>query len=88
MVAIISSTAPFAPKSISGTAVDFYLANATVKFDDRNGLTTTTGAQGHLLETTADCNNSAITITGGTDIEQDYLLAHSKSKTDLQKSFK
>ena len=64
-----SSAAPFAPKSISGTAVDFYLKNATVKFDDCNGVTTKTGEQGQFsFETTADCNNSAITITGGTDI--------------------
>ena len=83
-----SSTAPFAPKSISGTAVDFYLANATVKFDDCNGLTTTTGAQGQFsFETTADCNNSAITITGGTDIGTGLPFTGTLKikKTDLQK---
>ena len=29
-----NSEAPFQPKTVSGTAVDFYLANATVQFDD------------------------------------------------------
>ena len=82
-----SSTAPFASKSISGTAVDFYLANATVKFDDCNGLTTTTGAQGQFsFKTTADCNNSAITITGGTDIGTGLPFTGTLKikKTDLQ----
>ena len=82
-----SSTAPFASKSISGTAVDFYLANATVKFDDCNGLTTTTGAQGQFsFQTTADCNNSAITITGGTDIGTGLPFTGTLKikKTDLQ----
>ena len=83
-----SSTAPFAPKSISGAAVDFYLANATVKFDDCNGLTTTTDAQGKFsFKTTADCNNSAITITGGTDIGTGLPFTGTLKikKTDLQK---
>ena len=83
-----SSTAPFAPKSISGAAVDFYLANATVKFDDCNGLTTTTDAQGKFsFDTTADCNNSAITITGGTDIGTGLPFTGTLKikKTDLQK---
>jgi len=82
-----SSTAPFAPKSISGAAVDFYLANATVKFDDCNGLTTTTDAQGKFsFDTTADCNNSAITITGGTDIGTGLPFTGTLKikKTDLQ----
>lgn len=82
-----SSTAPFAPKSISGAAVDFYLANATVKFDDCNGLTTTTDAQGKFsFKTTADCNNSAITITGGTDIGTGLPFTGTLKikKTDLQ----
>lgn len=82
-----SSTAPFTSKPISGTAVDFYLANATVKFDDCNGLTTTTGAQGQFsFDTTADCNNSAITITGGTDIGTGLPFTGTLKikKTDLQ----
>ena len=82
-----SSTAPFTSKPISGTAVDFYLANATVKFDDCNGLTTTTGAQGQFsFKTTADCNNSAITITGGTDIGTGLPFTGTLKikKTDLQ----
>ncbi len=82
-----NSTAPFASKSISGTAVDFYLANATVKFDDCNGLTTTTDAQGKFsFKTTADCNNSAITITGGTDIGTGLPFTGTLKikKTDLQ----
>ena len=44
-----SSTAPFTSKPISGAAVDFYLKNATVKFDDCNDVTTTTGEQGNSL---------------------------------------
>ncbi|SDY31958.1 hypothetical protein [Acinetobacter kyonggiensis] len=82
-----NSTTPFASKSISGTAVDFYLANATVKFDDCNGLTTTTDAQGKFsFKTTADCNNSAITITGGTDIGTGLPFTGTLKikKTDLQ----
>lgn len=82
-----NSTTPFAPKSISGTAVDFYLKNATVKFDDCNGLTTTTDAQGKFsFKTTADCNNSAITITGGTDIGTALPFTGTLKikKTDLQ----
>ena len=82
-----SSTAPFTSKPISGTAVDFYLANATVKFDDCNGLTTTTDAQGQFsFKTTADCNNSAITITGGTDIGTGLPFTGTLKikKTDLQ----
>jgi hypothetical protein len=83
-----SSAAPFAPKSISGTAVDFYVKNATVKFDDCNGVTTKTGEQGQFsFETTADCNNSAITITGGTDIGTGLPFTGTLKikKTDLQK---
>lgn len=82
-----NSTTPFASKSISGTAVDFYLKNATVKFDDCNGLTTTTDAQGKFsFDTTADCNNSAITITGGTDIGTGLPFTGTLKikKTDLQ----
>ena len=82
-----SSTAPFASKPISGAAVDFYLKNATVKFDDCNGLTTTTDAQGKFsFDTTADCNNSAITITGGTDIGTGLPFTGTLKikKTDLQ----
>ncbi|MND57127.1 hypothetical protein D3C80_482490 [compost metagenome] len=82
-----SSTAPFASKPISGAAVDFYLKNATVKFDDCNGLTTTTDLQGKFsFDTTADCNNSAITITGGTDIGTGLPFTGTLKikKTDLQ----
>lgn len=82
-----SSTAPFTSKPISGAAVDFYLKNATVKFDDCNGLTTTTDAQGKFsFDTTADCNNSAITITGGTDIGTGLPFTGTLKikKTDLQ----
>ncbi len=82
-----SSGTPFAPKTISGTAVDFYLKNATVKFDDCNGLTTTTDENGEFsFETTANCNNSAITITGGTDIGTGLPFTGTLKikKTDLQ----
>lgn len=82
-----SSTAPFTSKPISGTAVDFYVKNATVKFDDCNGLTTKTGLKGEFsFQTTADCNNSAITITGGTDIGTGLPFTGTLKikKTDLQ----
>lgn len=83
-----SSTAPFTSKPISGTAVDFYVKNATVKFDDCNGVTTKTGLKGEFsFDTTADCNNSAITITGGTDIGTGLPFTGTLKikKTDLQK---
>lgn len=69
-----SSNPPFASKSISGTAVDFYLAHATVQFDDclnNHNLPKqiqTDDAGSFSFQTTADCSNSAITISGGTDL--------------------
>ena len=69
-----NTATPFNPKTISGTAVDFYLANANVQFDDcknTNGetLTVQTDASGAFkFSTTAECQSSALTVTGGTDI--------------------
>ncbi len=69
-----SAAAPFASKPISGTAVDFYLANATVQLDDckdsaGNPVFVKTDAAGNFkFNTTENCQNSAITVTGGTDI--------------------
>ena len=63
------SAPPFAPKTVEGVAVDFYVGGATVSFDDCNGLTTTTDDKGKFNFTTSSaCNESAITITGGTDL--------------------
>ncbi|MCX0339717.1 MULTISPECIES: hypothetical protein [Acinetobacter] len=81
----------FSPRTVSGTAVDFYLANATVTFDDcnnsNNGNSVTTNAQGQFsFNTTAACNNSAITITGGTDTATGLPFTGTLKlkKTDLQ----
>lgn len=69
-----NTTAPFPSKLISGKAVDFYLANATVQFDDCNDSTgnpvfVKTNANGQFqFNTTENCQNTAITVTGGTDI--------------------
>lgn len=69
-----NSEAPFQPKTVSGTAVDFYLADATVQFDDCKdsaGLPVfvKTDDDGKFtFQTTASCQSSAITVTGGTDI--------------------
>lgn len=69
-----NTTAPFPSKSISGKAVDFYLADATVQFDDCNDSTgnpvfVKTNANGQFqFNTTENCQNTAITVTGGTDI--------------------
>ena len=67
-----SSEAPFAPKTISGTAVDFYVAGADVDFTnpacqeaypdlktDENGKFT--------FNTTENCQETGFIITGGID---------------------
>lgn len=67
-----SSEAPFSPKTISGTAVDFYLAGADVDFTnsacqeaypdlktDENGK--------FSFKTTVNCQETGFTITGGID---------------------
>lgn len=69
-----NTAAPFPSKTISGTAVDFYLANANVQFDDCKDsagapIFVKTNATGQFkFDTTANCQNSALTVTGGTDI--------------------
>lgn len=50
-----------------GKAVDFYLAGATVTFEDCDGKTDTTDATGGF-EYPANCNSTALTVTGGVDI--------------------
>ena len=61
-----NTTAPFPSKIISGKAVDFYLANATVQFDDCNDSTgnpvfVKTNANGQFqFNTTENCQNTAI----------------------------
>lgn len=60
---------PFTPKSVQGVAVDFYVGGATVSFDDCDGVTTETDADGKFNYTTTQaCNESALTVTGGTDL--------------------
>ena len=50
-----------------GKAVDFYLAGATVTFEDCNDQTATTDATGGF-NYPANCNSTALTVTGGVDI--------------------
>ncbi|WP_435337481.1 hypothetical protein [Acinetobacter sp. LH3_13] len=60
---------PFTPKSVQGVAVDFYVGGATVSFDDCDGVTAETDADGKFNYTTTQaCNESALTVTGGTDL--------------------
>ena len=56
-----------AEKPLSGKAVDFYLSGATVTFTDCSNATVTTDATGNFTAP-AGCAQSAITVTGGTDI--------------------
>ncbi|NNH76683.1 hypothetical protein HLH17_03100 [Acinetobacter sp. ANC 5380] len=59
----------FTPTPINGTAVDFYLKNADIKFDDCENKFIKTDTKGNFsFTTTAACNESALTITGGIDI--------------------
>lgn len=58
----------FTPTTIQGTAVDFYLKGADIKFDDCENTSIKTDANGNFsFTTTAACYESAITITGGID---------------------
>lgn len=87
-----SATTPFAPKTVSGAAVDFYLANADVQLDDckdslGHAISFKTDADGKFkFQTTADCTSSAMTITGGTDIvtQLPFTGTLKLKKTDLQ----
>lgn len=66
--------APFVPKEVKGKAVDFYLKDATVVFDDckdaqNNPIFAITDANGNFsYSTTENCQKSSLTITGGIDI--------------------
>ncbi|OTG87259.1 hypothetical protein [Acinetobacter sp. ANC 3813] len=87
-----STTTPFAPKTVSGAAVDFYLANADVQLDDckdssGNVISFKTDTAGKFnFQTTANCTSSAMTITGGTDIVTNLPFTGTLKlkKTDLQ----
>lgn len=60
---------PFVPKTVQGVAVDFYVGGATISLDDCDGLTTETNDEGKFnFTTTRACNESAMTVTGGTDL--------------------
>ncbi|ONG42149.1 hypothetical protein BKE30_01225 [Alkanindiges hydrocarboniclasticus] len=59
-----SNTPQVAPK---GKVIDFYLSGATVRFDGCNGQTTVTDTQGGF-NFPANCFESTVTVTGGTDI--------------------
>lgn len=63
-----SSSPSFQGKTLDGVAIDFYVAGATVKFDDCGTSTTTDTAGKFTFTTTQACQESAITVTGGTDI--------------------
>lgn len=62
------SSSGFQSKSFDGVAVDFYISGATVKFDDCNTSVTTDSAGKFNFTTTESCQESSITVTGGTDI--------------------
>lgn len=60
---------PFVPKTVQGVAVDFYVGGATISLDDCDGVTTETNDEGKFnFTTTRACNESAMTVTGGTDL--------------------
>jgi len=60
---------PFVPNTVQGVAVDFYVGGATISLDDCDGLTTETNDEGKFnFTTTRACNESAMTVTGGTDL--------------------
>lgn len=74
------TTPPYTGKTLNGVAIDFYLAGATVQFDDckdesGNPLTVETNAQGQFeFTTTETCKSSALTITGGVDTVTEKLF--------------
>lgn len=51
----------------TGKVIDFYLSGATVKFEDCGGVTRITNATGSF-SFPANCFQSNVTVTGGTDI--------------------
>lgn len=63
------SAAPtYTSKTVNGVAVDFYLADATISFTNKNCSPIKTDAKGQfVLKTTEACQESAMIITGGTD---------------------
>ena len=87
-----STTPPFASKTVSGQAVDFYLKNATVTLtdclDDKNApIVVNTGDKGEFtFKTTEKCQSSAMTVTGGIDIATglNFTGTLKIKKTDLQ----
>lgn len=62
------SSSSFQGKAFDGVAVDFYIAGAKVNFDDCNTSVTTDAAGKFNFTTTENCQESSITVTGGTDI--------------------
>ena len=64
-----SSTTAYTSQEINGVAVDFYLANATIEFSNKNCTPIKTDAKGEFtFKTTDACQKSAMIITGGTDL--------------------
>lgn len=57
----------FNSKKLDGVAVDFYVANATVNFDDCDTKTETNSEGKFVITTSPNCQATTITIKGGTD---------------------
>ena len=63
------SAPTYTSQTVNGVAVDFYLKDATVSFSNSKCAHLKTDAQGNFsFKTTEACQNSDMTITGGTDI--------------------
>lgn len=78
-----STTAPLATSSLSGVAVDGYIAGATVCLDLNNNMlcdngeptATTSGNGSFSLNTTGiEVNGKTLLVTGGTDIDTNTVL--------------
>ena len=87
-----STPPPYNGKQVNGVAVDFYLAGATVQFNDckdsnNKPLTVKTNAQGTFnFTTTENCKSSSLTITGGVDTvtEKEFTGTLKIKSTDLE----
>ena len=63
-----SSTPAYTSQTVTGVAVDFYLKDATITFKNPNCAAVKTNDAGQFsFKTSQACQNSAMTITGGTD---------------------
>lgn len=63
-----SSTPAYTSQTVTGVAVDFYLKDATITFKNPNCASVKTNHTGQFsFKTSQACQNSAMSITGGTD---------------------